>query len=170
MFFIYNLFLKNCNNFLTINLFFGIRAVFFLIISLINIICDIKHKKVYPLILIIFSAIFIISWVFIKPELILNIISAVLFSFFIYILIYLLSQGRTGLGDMLYLVFYASLFGAFFTVTAFLFSYWIASIILIAPLILKKINMKSRIPFIPFLFTGGLLSISYGIIWIIFIK
>lgn len=69
---------------------------------------------------------------------------------------------------MFYLGFFSVTFGYFFSVIAFILSFWIATVILIIPYITKKLDRQTKIPFIPFLFMGSILSISIGFIYKIF--
>lgn len=163
MIILYDEFINNIETFLSLNFFFYLRMTFFLIISVINIITDIRQKKVFPFLLIIFSVLFVISWFFIKPPAVINVLIGIFIIIIIYLSIYFLTKGKTGLGDMIYFVFFSSMFGCFFSLIAFVLSYWIASAVLIIPLLLKKINMKSRIPFIPFLFSGCAIVLIYSL-------
>ncbi|HOV13005.1 MAG TPA: prepilin peptidase, partial [Spirochaetota bacterium] len=71
----------------------------------------------------------------------------------IFMIILFISKGGIGQGDMFYLCFFASMFGYIISFIAFLLSFWIATIILIIPYLLKKIDKKTKIPFLPFIFS-----------------
>jgi len=60
---------------------------------------------------------------------------------------------------MFYIGFFASLYGAIFSVISFFISFWIASLVLIVPFLFKKINIDTKIPLIPFLFSGCMITI-----------
>ena len=134
------------------------RFALFVAVSIPCIITDITKKEVPSMILIslavlILTADFVIGiTVFIHAAL-----GSVLISV-IFLSIYFISKRGIGPGDMFYLICYSSLFGAAMTVTAFLFSFWIGAAVLVIPLLLKKIGRKTRIPFVPFLFAGGVSS------------
>ncbi len=79
-------------------------------------------------------------------------------------LIFFISREGIGLGDMFFLAFFSSLYGYFFSIITFLLSFWFAFLIMIFPYLLKKIDKKTKIPFIPFLFIGSILAIIIGYI------
>jgi hypothetical protein len=161
MVFIYDELNKNIFLFLK-NDYFTLVRIIFLFISVLNVLKDIKKKEVYPVLLIVFSVILLVFNVMIKPAVFLNILAGYMIFIIIFIILYIATKGNTGLGDLLYIIFFISGFGYFLGLTAFIISYWIATLVLFIPVILKKVNLKSEIPFIPFLFAGSLFSVCYG--------
>lgn len=144
--------------------FFTIKIILFLIISIINIIRDILFRKVYSKLLFIFLLFFIVITIIFDKDSILSVILGVLSTTTIFLLIYFLSKGGIGFGDMFYIAFFSSGFGIVFGIIALILSFWIACLFVIVLLILKKINKSTKIPLIPFLFLGCLCSLCFGFI------
>lgn len=130
--------------------------------SIINIISDIKFKKVYSINLIITSMLGLTSWYLYNKILLINCLIGYFLISMIFLIIFFISRQGIGLGDLFYLAFFASLYGYFFSILAFLFSFWIATLILIIPYFLKRINLKTKISFVPFMFTGCLIALCIG--------
>ena len=88
--------------------------------------------------------------------------SAFLVAFFFFALWFLSKGAWMGFGDVK-LVFATSLILGFpVSVAAVLFSFWIGAIFGILLLIFKKVNLKTRIPFGPFLLAGSAAAYFYS--------
>ena len=135
-----------------------------MIISILNILLDIRYKKVFSSMLIFSTLLSLVFDFFYNKTIFINCIIGCFFIITIFLVIYFISKGGIGLGDMLYLVFFSSLYGYFFSIMAFLLSFWSAAVILLIPYLLKKIDKKTRIPLVPFLFFGCTVSILIGFI------
>lgn len=140
----------------------------FIIISLINIIKDIKEREVYPALLIPAAILALVSNIFISRQLFLSALIGTAVIVTLFLMIYFISalllkkrgiEEGIGLGDMLYLALYAALFGHVAAIAAFLFSFWLATLILILPYLLGKIKGDKELPFVPFIFAGSLLNL-----------
>jgi|GEM_PF-4697873 len=114
--------------------------------------------------ILILSLLCLFIYVFIDIKIFINCLIGFIGVYFVFLLIFFISKGGIGLGDMFYLGLFASCFGYLFTITAFVLSFWIATIVLIFPFIIGRIDKKTKIPFIPFLFIGCFISICTGII------
>jgi leader peptidase (prepilin peptidase) / N-methyltransferase len=136
------------------------RFLLFVIVSIFCIVSDIKKKEISSLVLIILTILSLIFDFIYNKTIFLYCLYGILFSVIVFTLIYLISKKGIGLGDMFYLSFFAGLYGYILTITAFITGFWAGTIILIIPLIKGKITRKTEIPFIPFLFTGGMIAIS----------
>ncbi len=136
-----------------------LRITFFLAVSIFVVIEDIRHKKVTSVVLIASTAASLIFWLFINRLFMLYCLVGISGTICVFLLIYFLSGRGIGLGDMFYLCFFAGLFGHIFVIIAFLAGFWTGFIVLIVPYLLKIIDNKTKIPFIPFLFFGCSISI-----------
>ena len=145
--------------FISPDIFTLIRIVFFITVSLYSMITDVKKKEVNGIVLLVLTIVFCISWLFIDLRAFIYSLSGAAGIACIFLFISFVSQGGIGLGDMLYLTFYSSLFGVIFTLFSFLFSFWIATLVLIIPYKMNKLDKNTRIPFVPFLFTGSVMSL-----------
>jgi prepilin signal peptidase PulO-like enzyme (type II secretory pathway) len=148
----------------------NLRTIYYLIIGcflIVIFVYDLKHylipdKIIYPAIALalIFNFQFLIS----KQLLIFKyaILSAVLASAF-FLSIFLISRGRwLGFGDVK-LAFLMGLFLGFPKIlVALFFSYLIGAIIGIGLILAKKKNLKSEVPFGPFLVIGTFISLFWG--------
>ncbi len=164
-----NLIYQHLNLFCTLNPLGIFKIFFYLIISLINIINDIKNRSVFSILLVILTIADLIFWIFTNHRIFLICLFGCIGTLIIFFIIFFISGQGIGLGDMFYFIFFASLYGYLFSIIAFLLSFWIAALILIIPYALKYINKTTKIPLIPFLFTGCSLSILIGYILKIFI-
>ncbi len=140
------------------------RLFFFLIISIINIIYDLKRKKVFSILLIISSCLSLSFLLFYDCRIFINCFAGCIVIIIVFLLIFFISKEGIGLGDMFYLAFFSSLYGYFFSFISFLLSFWIAALVLIIPYLIKKIDKKTKIPFVPFLFMGCVFSIIIGFV------
>lgn len=154
--------------------FFIIFMVFFLtIISLYVVIFvyDLRHKIIpdefsYTLAVMTFIYTLIVVVMFYSPTLLtyLNLFAGIIF-FMPFYLLWLVSKGRwIGLGDGKLALSIGWLLGFINGVSALMLSFWIGAIVGLGFLIIKnmntkggKINMKTEIPFGPFLIIGTLL-------------
>jgi leader peptidase (prepilin peptidase) / N-methyltransferase len=159
-----NLFEINKKLFLDPGINFIIRMIIFVLISICCVISDIKKGELPSIILIILSVVLLIFELFVDRNVFFNILTGAVMSSVLFGIIIFFSKGGIGLGDMFYQIFFASLFGCFFAAAGFLFSFWIATLVLIIPFLLKKIDAKKRIPFIPFMFAGFVSVILAGLV------
>jgi leader peptidase (prepilin peptidase)/N-methyltransferase len=131
---------------------------------------DIGKREIPSILLIILSAIALIVEFFLNKTAFFYCLYGIIFSAAIFFAIYLISKRGIGFGDMFYLIFYSALYGVFFTVNAFLYSFWLGALVLMIPLLLKKIDRKTRIPFVPFLFSGGFIALAASLLIKLIIK
>jgi len=159
------LFTVNKNIFFTYDLVFYFKIVSFLIISVFNVISDLKSHRVYSKIMIVMSAIWVVISFFSGLYVMFSVISGVIMMIFVFSLIIYFSKGGMGLGDMFYLVLFASMFGLFYSTLAFLFSFWSATLLIIVPYMSGKIDKKIKLPFGPFIFIGcvGALVVGWAV-------
>lgn len=117
-------------------------------------ITDIRQKKINVLLCVIGTIPGIIFSLIIGKET----ITAVLFSLIaggILLIISIFTRGEIGVGDGPAVIFAGSVLGIKNIITVLLISFTLAAIYSLLLLILKKANRKSRIPFMPFLFSGS---------------
>lgn len=141
--------------FFNINSLFYIKLSIFLLFSFYFIISDLRKYEVNSRLLILLTIIVLIFYMALNKKVFLYSLLGLGVLYFLFLLIYFLSRGGIGLGDMFYMGFFSTLFGFIFSILALILSFWLATIILIIPLIQKKVNSKTRIPMIPFLFLGN---------------
>lgn len=149
---------------LSLNLLYYLIITCFLIIIFVY---DLKHyiipdRVIYPAIAIalIFSFQFLISNQFlIFNQLILSAFGAAAF----FLLIVLISKGRwMGIGDIK-LAFLMGLFLGFPNILVALFlAFFTGAVVGLILIVLQRKNLKSEIPFGPFLVTGTILAIFFG--------
>ena len=161
---IIDIFKKNAEIFFRLNFVTLVALLFFLVVSILNIINDLKNKKVFSIFLFFSSLAFLAFWGFYDINIFWVCLIGYVGVIVVFLCIFFISKEGIGLGDMLYLGFFASLYGYFFSIIAFFLSFWIATAILIIPFFLKKIDKKTKIPFIPFLFIGCFITILTGFI------
>lgn len=87
-----------------------------------------------------------------------NAITAGLFSLIFYIVVYLLTKGKIGIGDIKFSIISAIYLGFELWLYSIFFAVLVSSIVAGTLLINKKINKESRIPFIPFFVSGIIFS------------
>lgn len=114
------------------------------------------------------SALSIILIAFYDINIFINCLAGYIIIGLLFTAIYFISKEGIGLGDMFYMGFFASIYGVFFSVISFFVSFWIASLVLIIPFLLKKIDSETKIPIIPFLFSGCLITISLSYLYFYF--
>ncbi|MCX6764269.1 MAG: prepilin peptidase [Candidatus Nealsonbacteria bacterium] len=124
---------------------------------------DLKHflipdKIIYPAI-----ALALIYNFFNLNNLLFNFLPSALGGFVFFLIIFLISQGKwLGFGDVK-LVFLLGLFLGFPNILLALFlSFTIGAIIGIGLIVLKRKNLKSEVPFAPFLVLGSLIAFFWG--------
>ena len=161
--YLFNIIFLWTNNITEIILLF---IVFTLIYSLgiIISIYDMKHKFIMESALyILFALSFTVMAYRQYIDAVIGIDYINLFSGFIiatpFIILFTISRGGwLGLGDILLYIALGSLLPLQYSIYIFLYSIWIGSIVSIILLIIEKgKNMKSQIPFAPFIFSGLLL-------------
>jgi leader peptidase (prepilin peptidase)/N-methyltransferase len=149
-------------------------VVFAFIFSLLIVISvyDIRHKiipdkLVYIFILISFLSIFVGHFsggLFLKIPTIENLISGPVIAL-PFVLLWLLSRGRLmGLGDGKLMIGIGFLLGLSSGLFAVILSFWIGTIVSLPIMFLsrKKINMKTEIPFSPFLIASTLITFFFN--------
>lgn len=150
---------SNRELFLSFNRIFFIKVFIFVTVSVINSIKDMKSRNVTSLMFIILTLISLICQLFFSFNTFFSSLIGVIVTLIVFLIIYFLSKGGIGQGDMFYLTFFASMFGYLITIIAFLLSFWIAAIVLIIPYFMGKIKRNTLIPFLPFMFVGCLSSL-----------
>ncbi len=150
--------------FFNINLLFFIKSFVFLLFSFYFIISDLKKYEVNSRLLILLTIIVLIFNIALNKKIFFYSILGLCVVYSLFLLIYFLSRGGIGSGDMFYMGYFSTLFGFIFSIFALILSFWLATIILIIPFIQKKVNSKTRIPMIPFLFLGNVLTVIIAFI------
>jgi len=150
-------------------------VLFVFIFSLLIVISvyDIRHKVIPDKIVYIFLfvsllSIFInhtsIGHLFVIPSL-MNIVSGPLFAL-PFALIWLFSRGRAmGLGDAKLMLGIGWMLGISATLASVILSFWIGSVIGLVIMFFydKKMNLKTEIPFAPFLIIGALITLIFNL-------
>jgi prepilin signal peptidase PulO-like enzyme (type II secretory pathway) len=149
-----------------ISIFYWVLSCFLLIIF----VYDLKHfiipdKIIYPAILIVIIW-YLIAGIFFKfytKYEMLNAIYSALGASLFFLFIYLISKGKwMGFGDVK-LAFLMGLFLGFPKIlVALFFSFFIGAMIGIGLILVKKKNLKSEVPFAPFLVTGTFLALFFS--------
>lgn len=85
-------------------------------------------------------------------------IIAGLFSLLFYTVVYLITKGKIGVGDIKFSIISAIYLGFEFWLYSMFYSIILATIVSSVLLLLKKIDKGSRLPFIPFLTSGIILT------------
>jgi prepilin signal peptidase PulO-like enzyme (type II secretory pathway) len=148
--------------YLAMNWFFWARVLILASVSTVFIYTDLTSRKIIPLLAVISTVSILIAWLLVDWRTFLHSLSGTSVMIMIFLSIYSISGKKIGLGDMLYMALFAASFGWLLGILAFLFSFWSATLILIVPMRLARINKQTRIPFIPFQFLGCLLAILAG--------
>jgi len=145
-------------DFLSLAFWFYIASVLIIIF-----VYDLKHyeipdKVLIPAIIISFLYILIFNFSGILSHL-----CAVLIAAGFFFAIFFISSGKwMGFGDVKFAVLMGLLLDVPNVLTALFLAFFFGAIIGIISMILKKTNLKSEIPFGPFLITGTLLAILWG--------
>lgn len=127
------------------------------LISLYLVYHDIRHKKVPNIINIILLLLVVAGKFYYHQELLPSLFSG-LAAFITFFLIYLFSKGGMGMGDCKYTAIIAFHFGYHFWLQSIIICSITALVISITLLLTKKIDRKTRIPFIPFLVFGWIIN------------
>lgn len=154
------------SGFLFVLVMFGggnILRIFYswLLVSLLVIMAvyDLRHQIIPNVFVYIFDILAFLS-LFVVSEFLSNFLSGVaFFSFFAFL--WLISKGKwMGFGDAKLALGLGWLLGPSLTISAFLFSFWLGSLVSVGLLLFSrsKITIKSRVPFAPFLVLGSLIS------------
>lgn len=155
--------------------FIFLMSIYAFVFSLLMVIVvyDIRHKiipdkLVYAFILISFSLLFIdstgLNSIFVLPTFMNVLAGPILASPFA--LLWLVSRGAwMGLGDAKLVLGIGWMLGLSTALTAVTLSFWIGAIVSVSLLLLssKKMNMKTEVPFAPFLIIGTLVAFLYNI-------
>jgi len=124
-----------------------------IIISIYLVYYDIRYKKVPNIINLLLLVLIIIGKLYNQQPLLPALFSGIA-AFVVFILIYTVSKGGIGMGDCKYTAIIAFQFGYYFWLQSIVICSIAALSISVPLLILKKIDKKTRIPFIPFLTFG----------------
>ena len=175
---IYNLKFEIYNQF-EISQFLNILNLFFLFYVasalIIIFVYDLKHyiipdKVLFPAIIItfiyqLFSNLFNSNWILnsnFKFQISNFVIAALIASGF-FLVIFLISKGRAmGFGDVKLAVLMGLLLGLANVLAALFLAFFFGAIIGLILMVFKKKNLKSEIPFGPFLIIGTFMAILYG--------
>jgi leader peptidase (prepilin peptidase) / N-methyltransferase len=162
--FLFVLFFQHFNFFLPG--FNFLAFIFYLAIScflVVIFVYDLKHFLIPDKIIFPAIGLALIYNLFNFNNLLFNFLPSALAGFLFFLIIYLVSQGRwLGFGDVK-LVFLLGLFLGFPNILVGLFlSFTIGAIIGIGLIILKSKNLKSEVPFAPFLVVGSFIAFFWG--------
>lgn len=127
--------------------------IIILLISLYLVIYDIKFKKVPNYINLLLLSLIILNKLNLNEDLVKPILGGLL-AFNTFYLIYLVTKGGIGIGDCKYTALIAVHFGYYFWIKSIFISSIIALFVTTTLYIRKKIDKKTKIPFIPFLVLG----------------
>lgn len=133
-----------------------------IITSLYLVYYDIRFKKVPNKIIIMMFLVVFFNKVYTDGELLSSLVSG-LCAFFTFLLIYIVSKGKMGMGDTKYTSIIAFHFGYYFWLKSTIFCSLFALIISGFLILTKKINRKTQIPFIPFIFLGWFTNFIFEI-------
>lgn len=118
---------------------------------------DIRYKRVPNLIVLSLFITLLTLKIFLGEPLISAFISGSA-AFITFLLIHIFSGKKLGMGDCKYTAVIAFNFGYFFWLQSIIYCSFIALVVSLFLLVIKKIDKKTRIPFIPFLVSGWLLN------------
>lgn len=137
--------------------------IILLLISLFLVFYDLKYYKVPNLINLALLILVISNKVYIKDHPFDYIIPG-LIAFITLLLVYMVSKGKLGMGDIKYSSIMAIYFGYRFWLGSLIYASIVALLVSIILLLSKKIKKDSRIPFIPFLVIGNIVNYLIPII------
>ncbi|MCG8571100.1 MAG: hypothetical protein MJB14_13280 [Spirochaetes bacterium] len=123
-----------------------------------------KHRLIPAKWIILGIGINLASWLYFDVTAFISCAIGSLFIILVFFLILLWKKNSIGWGDGVFFIFIASLFGGFFLILTFLLSFWLASLILVFFLSIKKISTKTKIPFVPFIVLGTMVTLFIGFI------
>lgn len=132
-------------------------------ISLFLVFYDLKYFKVPNLINLFLLILVISNKVYIKAHPFDYIVPG-LIAFITLLLVYMVSKGKLGMGDIKYSSIMAIYLGYRFWLSSLIYASIAALLISIILLLSKKIKRDSRIPFIPFLVIGNIANYIIPII------
>ncbi len=149
--------------------FAGMAFYFYIVASLVVIfVYDLKHYLIPDKILIP-ATIIAIAYIILTSQNFLNYLFASVAASGFFLAIYLFSGGRAiGFGDVKLAVLMGFLLGFPDILVALFFAFVIGAIIGVISILLNKKNLKSEIPFGPFLIFGTFLALFFGqqiIVW-----
>ena len=131
--------------------------VVFIGFSLPLIIQDLKSYSITPI--FIYCGFFLLSLIkfFFLKENVLNAFYGALFELSLYVLIWVVSKKKLGVGDIKYSAFCGLFIGDFWAIIlANLFTSFLGISVYIFLVIFRKKREKIKIPFVPFMFLGSL--------------
>lgn len=126
-------------------------------VSLYLVYFDIRHKRVPNIINLILFTIILGYKIIFKQDILGSLISGSV-AFITFLLIYIISRGKMGMGDCKYTAIIAFNFGYLFWLKSIIYASLIAIVVSLALLLLKKIDRTTPIPFVPFLVAGWILN------------
>lgn len=129
-----------------------------IIISIYLVIYDIKYKKVPNYINLILLILIILNKIYLGENITISLLSG-LFSFMMFFVVTLASKGGMGIGDCKYTSLISMNFGYYFWLQSITIATISALVISGILIIGKKIDKKTRIPFIPFLVFGWIFKV-----------
>lgn len=126
-------------------------------VSLYLVYFDIRYKRVPNIInLILFAGVLAYKIIF-KQDILGSFVSGAV-AFLTFLLIYVISRGKMGMGDCKYTAVIAFHFGYLFWLKSIIYASLTAIIVSLTLLLLKKIDRTTPIPFVPFLVAGWILN------------
>jgi len=132
--------------------------IVFLLFSFSLSIYDIKYKKVPNIVLFILFILSLLNKIFINRSITTSFLNLGI-SLLTLLLVYFISKGKLGMGDIKFSSIIAFEFGYKIWVYSLLYCSFIALIISLVLVKINKINTKTKIPFIPFISAGLLLEL-----------
>lgn len=129
-----------------------------IIISIYLVIYDIKYRKVPNYINLILIILIIINKLYLGENIIIALLNG-FSSFMLFCIIHLVSKGGMGMGDCKYTSLISMNFGYYFWLQSITIATISALVISGILIISKKIDKKTRIPFIPFLVFGWIFKV-----------
>ncbi|HBD92688.1 MAG: hypothetical protein A2015_14670 [Spirochaetes bacterium GWF1_31_7] len=139
--------------------FFFIKVLLCIIIGCIESYYDIVKMEIHSYFLIALTVLIVLFNIFIDIKIFYVTFFGVLAVIIIYLIIYTLSSGGIGLGDMVFCSFLTSIFGIAAGIGVLFISNWLAAMTLLPFILKKKVVGKTKIPMIPFQY-----AVSIGII------
>jgi hypothetical protein len=131
----------------------------FIITGLINSVNDLIRKEVFPFFILAASGIILTADFFLIKGFFIYQAVGMILTGGIFLVIYRLSGGGVGLGDLLFLLFIMTVFGLPAGLVVFIGGYWLATLFIIVPLLTGRLDRKSKIPMIPFFTLAGIIAI-----------
>ena len=138
---------------------FLVKVLIFVFIGLVESYNDTIKMEVHAYFLIAVSVLIVIFNFFIDRYIFYVTFFGILAVVVLYLIIYIVSSGGVGLGDMVFCSFVASIFGIAGGMSVLFLSNWLAAIALLPVYLRKKVSNRTKIPMIPFQYVSGLFII-----------